>query len=224
MDAHDTPPAGAETGLAQIVYRLGELAPRRPAAKVPPGEHYLRRVNDAVPSDRRELALPREAETEGLSIRNGFGVCSCSQLTVLTGFCLTPSFPALCQYSRTQHEERDRAGFQELTQQNKEDIQMSKNHETFNAQIEVEQIRARRTEARRKLYRKSRLDKYRAELVAMKQAPKRMSAEQLRQNLWSDVSQDIARQPMSDRKRSSGVPPLTTSTLDYVRRGQDLVC
>lgn len=47
---------------------------------------------------------------------------------------------------------------------------MTKNRETFNAQIEVGQIRARRTEARRKLYRKSRLDKYRTELVAMKQA------------------------------------------------------
>ena len=47
---------------------------------------------------------------------------------------------------------------------------MSKNHETFNAQIEIDKIRARRTEARRKLYHKSRLDKYRAELVAMKQA------------------------------------------------------
>ena len=41
---------------------------------------------------------------------------------------------------------------------------------TFDAQTEVEQIRLRRAEARRKLYRKSRLDKYRAELVAMKQA------------------------------------------------------
>lgn len=47
---------------------------------------------------------------------------------------------------------------------------MSKSNETFNAQAEVESIRARRAEARRKLYRKSRLDKYRAELVAMKQA------------------------------------------------------
>jgi hypothetical protein len=47
---------------------------------------------------------------------------------------------------------------------------MSKNQETFNALIEIEKIRARRTEARRKLYRKSRLDKYRAELFAMKQA------------------------------------------------------
>ena len=47
---------------------------------------------------------------------------------------------------------------------------MSKRAETFNAQAEVESIRARRAEARRKLYRKSRLDKYRAELVAMKQA------------------------------------------------------
>lgn len=47
---------------------------------------------------------------------------------------------------------------------------MSMNQETFNAQIEIEKIRARRNEARRKLYRKSRLDKYRAELVAMKHA------------------------------------------------------
>lgn len=47
---------------------------------------------------------------------------------------------------------------------------MSKRDETFNAQAEVELIRARRAEARRKLYRKSRLDKYRAELVAMKRA------------------------------------------------------
>ena len=47
---------------------------------------------------------------------------------------------------------------------------MSKRVETFNALAEVENIRARRAEARRKLYRKSRLDKYRAELVAMKQA------------------------------------------------------
>jgi hypothetical protein len=47
---------------------------------------------------------------------------------------------------------------------------MSRKDETFNAQAEVEHIRARRSEARRKLYRKSRFDKYRAELVAMKQA------------------------------------------------------
>jgi hypothetical protein len=47
---------------------------------------------------------------------------------------------------------------------------MNSNQETFNAQAEVDRIRARRAEARRKLYRKSRLDKYRAELVAMKQA------------------------------------------------------
>ena len=47
---------------------------------------------------------------------------------------------------------------------------MSKRDETFDAQAEVGRIRARRNEARRKFYRKSRLDKYRAELVAMKQA------------------------------------------------------
>jgi hypothetical protein len=39
---------------------------------------------------------------------------------------------------------------------------MSKRDETFDAQAEVERIRARRAEARRKLYRKSRLDKYRS--------------------------------------------------------------
>lgn len=47
---------------------------------------------------------------------------------------------------------------------------MNNNDETFNAKAVVEQIRARRKEARRKLYRKSRLDKYRSELVALKQA------------------------------------------------------
>lgn len=47
---------------------------------------------------------------------------------------------------------------------------MSKRDETFDPVLEVERIRARRAEARRKLYRKSRLDKYRAEMVAMRQA------------------------------------------------------
>lgn len=47
---------------------------------------------------------------------------------------------------------------------------MSKSNETFNPVVEVERIRARRAEARQKRYRKSRLDKYRAEIVAMKQA------------------------------------------------------
>lgn len=47
---------------------------------------------------------------------------------------------------------------------------MSKRDETFDPVAEVEAIRARRADARRKLYRKSRLDKYRAELVAMKLA------------------------------------------------------
>ena len=47
---------------------------------------------------------------------------------------------------------------------------MSRNNATFDAQTEVARIRTRRAEARRKMYRKSRLDKYRAELVAMRQA------------------------------------------------------
>jgi hypothetical protein len=47
---------------------------------------------------------------------------------------------------------------------------MDRGNETFDALAEVERIRARRTEARRKLYRKSNLDRYRAELMAMKRA------------------------------------------------------
>ena len=45
---------------------------------------------------------------------------------------------------------------------------MNNRKETFNAQAEVERIRKLRTEARRRLYRKSRLDRYRVELVAMR--------------------------------------------------------
>lgn len=47
---------------------------------------------------------------------------------------------------------------------------MSNVQETFDAQAEVKRIRSLRAETRRKLFRKSRLDRYRAELVAMKQA------------------------------------------------------
>jgi hypothetical protein len=45
---------------------------------------------------------------------------------------------------------------------------MNKSKETFDAQTEVKRIRALRAEARRKLFRKSRLERYRSELVAMK--------------------------------------------------------
>lgn len=47
---------------------------------------------------------------------------------------------------------------------------MSQEDGTFNAEAEVEKIRARRSEARRKLFRRSRLDRYRAELLTMRQA------------------------------------------------------
>lgn len=46
---------------------------------------------------------------------------------------------------------------------------MDNNKETFNAERELRRIRMRRAQARRRLYRKSRLERYRAELVAMKQ-------------------------------------------------------
>lgn len=47
---------------------------------------------------------------------------------------------------------------------------MSQDKETFDAQREVNRIRTLRAKARRRHYRKSRLDRYRAELVAMKRA------------------------------------------------------
>jgi len=46
---------------------------------------------------------------------------------------------------------------------------MNNNKETFNAERELRRIRIHRAQARRRLYRKSRLERYRAELVAMKQ-------------------------------------------------------
>ena len=47
---------------------------------------------------------------------------------------------------------------------------METHDETFDAQAEVTRIHSRRAVARRKHYRKSRLDRYRAELVAMRRA------------------------------------------------------
>jgi hypothetical protein len=47
---------------------------------------------------------------------------------------------------------------------------MSQKNETFDAQGEVDRIRTRRAEARRKLFRKSRLDRYQTELLAMRRA------------------------------------------------------
>jgi hypothetical protein len=57
-----------------------------------------------------------------------------------------------------------------MARQFAEDDIMGIKDETFDVQAEVDHIRSRRAEARRKLFRKSRLDKYRAELLAMKQA------------------------------------------------------
>ncbi|MCL7487593.1 MAG: hypothetical protein M8357_05405 [Desulfobulbaceae bacterium] len=47
---------------------------------------------------------------------------------------------------------------------------MKQDKETFDAQKEVKRIRTLRIRARRQRYRKSRLDRYRAELVAMRRA------------------------------------------------------
>jgi hypothetical protein len=51
-----------------------------------------------------------------------------------------------------------------------EDNMVRKDDATFNAEEEVKRVRARRAEARRKLYSKSSLDKHRAELVALRKA------------------------------------------------------
>ncbi len=45
---------------------------------------------------------------------------------------------------------------------------MNNNKETFDAAQELRRVRMHRAQARRRLYRKSRLERYRAELVAMK--------------------------------------------------------
>jgi len=47
---------------------------------------------------------------------------------------------------------------------------MRQDKETFDAQNEVKRIRALRARARRRRYRKSRLERYRAELAAMRRA------------------------------------------------------
>jgi len=47
---------------------------------------------------------------------------------------------------------------------------MSQDKETFDVQREVKRIRALRARARRRRYRKSRLERYRAELAAMRRA------------------------------------------------------
>ena len=59
-----------------------------------------------------------------------------------------------------------------------------KDDATFNAEEEVKRVRARRAEARRKLYRKSSLGKHRAELVALRKAGASLSdlVEWLRKN------------------------------------------
>lgn len=62
------------------------------------------------------------------------------------------------------------AGREKNMRQVREDKAMNRENAPFDPLLEVQQIRDYRAEARRKLYRRSRLDKYRAELVAMRKA------------------------------------------------------
>jgi hypothetical protein len=68
----------------------------------------------------------------------------------------------------TQRGTKTIAALSRLARQFAEDDIMDMKDETFDVLAEVDRIRSRRAEARRKLFRKSRLDKYRAELLAMK--------------------------------------------------------
>lgn len=81
-----------------------------------------------------------------------------------------PSFPRCVSLHRHSAEPASIMALPQPARQRMEDKEMSKGHETFDAQAEVKRIRSLRAEARRRLFRKSRLDRYRAELVAMRQA------------------------------------------------------
>lgn len=80
-----------------------------------------------------------------------------------------PSFPRCVSIPRHSAEPGKITALPQSTRQSTEDGEMSNTQETFDAQAEVKRIRSLRAETRRKLFRKSRLDRYRAELVAMKQ-------------------------------------------------------
>jgi hypothetical protein len=113
-------------------------------------------------------ALARVAEIEG--------VLSLLPSSLLSGHrrrwqrSLRPLISALCQPAPTQRGTKTIAALSRLARQFAEDDIMGMNDETFDVQAEVDRIRSRRAEARRKLFRKSRLDRYRAELLAMKRA------------------------------------------------------
>jgi len=51
--------------------------------------------------------------------------------------------------------------------------------------------------------------------AAMKQSPRFTTSTTLRKGLWSDISQDIERQPMTLAKREKGMPVFTTSSVMY---------
>jgi hypothetical protein len=81
-----------------------------------------------------------------------------------------PSFPRCVSLRRHSAEPGKITALPQSARQSMEDREMSNGQETFDAQAEIKRIRSLRAEARRKLFRKSRLDRYRAELVTLKQA------------------------------------------------------
>lgn len=109
-------------------------------------------------------------------LREGGNWVSLYAIQNLFCFCIfilrlnAPVISALCQHGPTQRGTSINTVLSRLTRQCTEDKHMRRKDETFDAQAEVDRIRLRRAEARRKLFRKSRLDRYQTELLAMRRA------------------------------------------------------
>jgi hypothetical protein len=82
----------------------------------------------------------------------------------------TISFPRCVSLCRHSAERITLAALPCFTRQSEKDRYMRQDKETFDAKREINRIRTLRDETRRRRYRKSRLDRYRAELVAMRRA------------------------------------------------------
>jgi hypothetical protein len=130
------------------------------------GESVVKERNLCGETSAKILALLRE----------GGNWVSPYAIQSLFSFCIfllglnTNLISALCQHVQTQRGTTINTALSLLTRQCTEGNYMSRSNETFDAEAEVDRIRSRRAEARRKLFRKSRLDRYQTELLAMKRA------------------------------------------------------
>jgi hypothetical protein len=130
------------------------------------GESVVKKRNLCGETSAKILALLREGGNWVSPYANQSLFSFCIFLLGLN----TNLISALCQHRQTQRGTTIYAALSRLTRQCMEGNYMSHENETFDAQAEVERIRSRRAEARRKLFRKSRLDRYQSELLAMRRA------------------------------------------------------